>query len=63
MRELQVTSQLLDDFAAHLITLGEHSTWSSIKHAADGCRDLHDLVGVHVSRVSTIRDPPPVHQR
>ena len=62
MRELQATSQLLDDFATHLITLGEHEIWTSIKHAADGCRDLHDLVGVHVTRVSTIRDPPPAGQ-
>ena len=48
---------LFDDFAAELARNGNLEVWGIIRHAVDGTRDLHDLVGVHITRVSQLKDP------
>ena len=58
--ELHAAAMLFDDFAAELARSGNLEVWGTIRHAADGTRDLHDLVGVHITRVSQLKDPPVV---
>ena len=55
--ELYAAALLFDDFAAELAASGQHAVWGTIRHAADGTRDLHDLVGVHITRVSPLPGP------
>ena len=55
--ELYAAALFLDDFAAELESKGQHAVWGTIRHAADGTRDLYDLVGVHISRVSPLPGP------
>ena len=55
--ELQRAAVLLDDFATEIARQGNLEVWGTIRHAADGTRDLHDLVGVHIARMSHLKDP------
>ena len=55
--ELYAAALFLDDFAAELESKGQHAVWGTIRHAADGTRDLYDLVGVHIARVSPLPGP------
>ena len=50
--ELYAAALFLDDFAAELKAKNQLALWGTIRHAADGTRDLYDLVGLHVARVA-----------
>lgn len=50
--ELGAAATLLDEFGAELAAKGHHSVWETVRHAADGIRDLQDLVGLHIARFS-----------
>lgn len=47
--QLGRTADFLESFAKHLVATDKNRIWSTIKHAVDGCRDLQDLVGIHIS--------------
>ena len=55
--ELGAAATLLDDFVVELAAQGHHSVWETVRHAADGTRDLHDLVGLHIARFSSTSEP------
>ena len=55
--ELYAAALLLDVFADDLAEKGQHAVWGTFRHAADGPRDLHDLVGVHIARISPLPGP------
>lgn len=47
--QLGRAADFLESFAKHLVATNQERIWSTIKHAIDGCRDLQDLVGIHIS--------------
>lgn len=55
--ELHAAATLFDDFATEVARTGNLEVWGTIRHAADGTRDLHDLVGAHITRLSQLKDP------
>ena len=59
--ELHEAALLLSEFAAWLVGVDQPRILSTFRHAADGCVDLCELVGIYVSRrplAETPESPP-----
>ena len=46
--DIRNTADFLGTFASYLLAAGEHQTWGTIKHAADGCTDLAELIKAYI---------------
>ena len=46
--DIRNAADFLGTFAPYLLSVGEHQTWGTIKHAADGCTDLAELIKAYI---------------
>ena len=54
--DIRNTADFLGTFASYLLAAGEHQTWGTIKHAADGCTDLAELIKAYIFHHPDQRD-------
>ena len=55
--ELQAAALFFDDIAEAIAADGQHAVWGTVRHAADGTRDLHDLIGIPIKKISPLPGP------
>ena len=48
LMEVKDAADFLGTFAKFLLPRDEHQTWCTIKHAADGCNDLAELIKAYI---------------